>query len=276
MPDPGDACPCATPRTGAVFALLGKRWTGQLLDLLLQGPARFNALAAALPGLSHRVLAERLTELRQAGLIERTATAGNPAYALTPRGEQLRPAMDALASWCQPAPADQPGDHPAGAGPADEPCLGGRRGVWEAFSGAGERVRDALERRVRNGAGMPPSYFELMIQLRHAPGHRLRMSELAAATRSKPSRITHAVNRLERAGWITRDSHPTDGRGSTAALTEQGVAAMDAARPAYARTISDHVLGPLTSAEQHQLYALCEKILASFDDTAEDPEILQH
>jgi DNA-binding HxlR family transcriptional regulator len=244
-----------------VFGLLGKRWTGQIVDLLLHGPARFGRLADALPGLSHRVLAERLTELQDAGLVVRTTDRGKAAYALTPRGEGLRPAIEALAAWCENSQTD-PGD---GRLPA-APCFDGRRGVWEAFSYAGERVRDALEQRVQRRAGMPPSYFELLVQLRLAPGHRLRMSELAAATRSKPSRITHAVNRLERAGWISRDGDPTDGRGNTATLTERGLEAMDDARPAYTRVVHDHVLAPLTPAEQDQLRALCEKVLASFED----------
>ena len=238
-----------------MFALLGKRWNGQIVDLLLQGPARFGQLVAALPGLSHRVLTERLTELQRAGVITRTTS----HYALTPRGEGLRPAIDALATWS---------DDAATVDPADGSCFAeNQREVWEAFSYAGDRVRDALERRVQNGAGMPPSYFELLIQLRYAPARRLRMSELAAATRSKPSRITHATNRLEQAGWITRDSHPTDGRGSTATLTDHGVQAMDAARPEFTRVVREHVLGPLTPAEQYQLRVLCEKILASFPDT---------
>jgi DNA-binding HxlR family transcriptional regulator len=244
-----------------VFTLLGKRWNGQIIDLLLQGPARFGQLVAALPGLSHRVLTERLAELQQADLVTRA----DQAYALTPRGEGLRPAIDALATWSETQPAENPTD---GSCFADD-----HRGVWEAFSYASERVRDALERRVQTRAGMPPSYFELLIQLRYARGRTLRMSELAAATRSKPSRITHAVGRLEQAGWITRDGHPTDGRGSTATLTDQGVQAMDAARPEYTRTVREHVLGPLTPAEQHQLRALCDKILASFEDPdhADDP-----
>jgi DNA-binding HxlR family transcriptional regulator len=259
MSRPADACPCA-PRTGTVFALLGKRWNGQIIDLLLQGPARFGHLVTALPGLSNRVLTERLAELQEAGLVART----DGHYALTRRGEGLRPAIDALATWS---------DDPAAVDPTDGSCFADHhRVVWDAFSQAGDRVRDELERRVQNSSGMPPSYFELLIQLRYAPDRRLRMSELATATRSKPSRITHAMNRLEQAGWITRDSHPTDGRGSTATLTDKGIHAMDAARPEFTRVIREHVLSPLTPAEQHQLRVLCEKILASFEDTvhAED------
>jgi DNA-binding HxlR family transcriptional regulator len=259
MSHSADACPCA-PRTGSVFTVLGKRWNGQIIDLLLQGPARFGQLVSGLPGLSHRVLTERLAELQQAGLIARTTS----HYTLTPRGEGLRPAIDALATWSET---------PSTIDPTDGSCFAeDHRDVWDAFSHAGDRVRDALERRVQNSSGMPPSYFELLIKLRYAPGGRLRMSELATATGSKPSRITHAINRLEQAGWITRDSHPTDGRGSTAILTDKGVQAMDAARPEFTRVVREHVLGPLTPAEQHQLRVLCEKILASFENTdhAED------
>lgn len=253
MRHPADACPCA-PRTGTVFALLGKRWNGQIVDLLLQGPARFGQLVAALPGLSNRVLTERLTELQEAGVVTRTA--GH--YALTERGEGLRPAIDALATWSE---------HPPTVDPTDGSCFADdHRAVWDAFSRAGNHLRDELERRVQNSAGIPPSYFELLLQLRYAPGRRLRMSELAAATRSKPSRITHATSRLEQAGLITRDSHPTDGRGSTATLTDKGIEAMDAARPEFTRVVREHVLAPLTPAEQHQLRALCEKILASFEN----------
>ncbi|TDV55942.1 winged helix-turn-helix transcriptional regulator [Actinophytocola oryzae] len=252
-----DACPCG-PRTGTVFALLGKRWNGQIVDLLLQGPARFGHLVAALPGLSHRVLTERLTELQDAGLVTRT----DGHYTLTAHGEGLRPAIDALATWSQAPPS---------ASPADGSCFApDDHAVWEAFSHAGDRVRDTLERRVQDSSGMPPSYFELLRRLRHAPGRQLRMSELAALTGSKPSRITHAVNRLERAGWITRDGHPTDGRGSTATLTDLGVDAMEIARPEFTRVVREHVIGPLTPAEQDQLRLLCEKILASFSAHADD------
>jgi DNA-binding HxlR family transcriptional regulator len=97
--------------TEEVFGVLGKRWSGLLLDLLLQRPARFNELAIALPQLSNRVLAERLGELQEAGLVERLLDAGPPVavtYRLTPRGDGLRDAMDALRVWAG-APVDEHG-----------------------------------------------------------------------------------------------------------------------------------------------------------------------
>ncbi|MFI7000560.1 winged helix-turn-helix transcriptional regulator [Nocardia sp. NPDC050175] len=97
--------------TEEVFALLGKRWTGLLIDLLLQRPARFNELHAALPTLSKRVMSERLTELQTAALVEREVDPGPPitaTYRLTERGQRLGPAMDALRVWAG-APVDNDG-----------------------------------------------------------------------------------------------------------------------------------------------------------------------
>jgi DNA-binding HxlR family transcriptional regulator len=94
-----------------VFGLLGKRWMGQLIDLLLQRPARFNELHGALPALSNRVLSERLTELIDLGLVEREVDPGPPitsTYRLTEHAQQLGPAMDALRAWGG-APVDDTG-----------------------------------------------------------------------------------------------------------------------------------------------------------------------
>jgi DNA-binding HxlR family transcriptional regulator len=94
-----------------VFGMLGKRWMGRLIDLLLQRPARFNELHAALPALSNRVLSERLTELQELGLVEREVDPGPPitaTYRLTDRGKELGPAMDALRVWAG-APVDDEG-----------------------------------------------------------------------------------------------------------------------------------------------------------------------
>ncbi|HEX9354821.1 MAG TPA: helix-turn-helix domain-containing protein [Streptosporangiaceae bacterium] len=97
--------------TEEVFRLLGKRWTGLLIDLLLQRPARFNELAAALPQLSKRVLSERLAELQDVGLVLREVDDGRPvsvSYRLTDRGQGLSPAMAALRVWAG-APVDEHG-----------------------------------------------------------------------------------------------------------------------------------------------------------------------
>jgi DNA-binding HxlR family transcriptional regulator len=90
--------------TDRAFAVLGKRWTGLIVDLLLQRPARFSELEKAVPGLSKRLLGERLRELESLGLVDRTVDPGPPitsTYSLTDRGEALRPALNALRDWAE-------------------------------------------------------------------------------------------------------------------------------------------------------------------------------
>jgi DNA-binding HxlR family transcriptional regulator len=85
-----------------VFSLLGKRWTGLIVNSLLAGPARFSELKRSVPGVTDQMLSERLNELAEAGLVEREVVEGPPVgtrYALTPRGEGLRPALAALEDW---------------------------------------------------------------------------------------------------------------------------------------------------------------------------------
>lgn len=73
-----------------------------MLASLARGPAGFSELARSVNGISDSVLSDRLSELPGAGLVQRTVEPGPPitvAYALTPAGEALAPALDALATW---------------------------------------------------------------------------------------------------------------------------------------------------------------------------------
>jgi DNA-binding HxlR family transcriptional regulator len=85
-----------------VFALLGKRWSGLIIVALLDGPLRFSRIVKLVPGMSERMLSERLCELAEAGLLTREVEEGPPinvSYRLTLRGEALRPALGELERW---------------------------------------------------------------------------------------------------------------------------------------------------------------------------------
>jgi len=87
-----------------VFSLLGKRWTGVVIGVLLDRPARFAELARAIPGITEGMLSARLRELKQAGLVEREVKEGPPIsslYRLTERGQALRPGLFALGRWAE-------------------------------------------------------------------------------------------------------------------------------------------------------------------------------
>ncbi|TMD45613.1 MAG: helix-turn-helix transcriptional regulator [Chloroflexi bacterium] len=86
------------------FTLLGKRWSGVILGVLLQGPARFAVLARAIPGISERMLSDRLDELSRAGLIDRTVVDGPPIgviYQLTESGRAMGPGLLKLGEWAE-------------------------------------------------------------------------------------------------------------------------------------------------------------------------------
>lgn len=91
-------------RLSRVFALLGKRWSGVIIGVLLQGPARFAVLARTIPGISERILSDRLSELAAAGLVDREVLDGPPlgvVYRLTESGRALGPGLLGLGKWAE-------------------------------------------------------------------------------------------------------------------------------------------------------------------------------
>lgn len=82
--------------------LVGKRWTGAILLVLLDGPLRFSEIRQLVPDLSDRLLSERLKELEGEDIVERRVLQGAPVrveYGLTDKGMALEPAVRALKSW---------------------------------------------------------------------------------------------------------------------------------------------------------------------------------
>ncbi|WP_245225007.1 winged helix-turn-helix transcriptional regulator [Streptomyces smyrnaeus] len=98
------AAACTEPESAItrVFHLLGKRWTGLILAALMSGPGHFAELRRAVPGISERMLSDRLTELASFGLVTRSVEEGPPlrvSYSLTDSGHALKPAMVELTRW---------------------------------------------------------------------------------------------------------------------------------------------------------------------------------
>jgi DNA-binding HxlR family transcriptional regulator len=96
----------ACPLTHEAIELIGRRWTGAILEVLMQrgGAMRFNEIATAVPTLSDRMLSERLKELEDRGLVRRDVDAGPPvrvSYKLTRMGQGLDPALKELRVWAQ-------------------------------------------------------------------------------------------------------------------------------------------------------------------------------
>jgi DNA-binding HxlR family transcriptional regulator len=84
--------------------LLGKRWTGAIVDTLLAGPKRFSEVSHAIPQISDRLLSTRLRELEACGIVTRAVYEESPVrveYELTSMGGALEPAVTAIRSWAR-------------------------------------------------------------------------------------------------------------------------------------------------------------------------------
>jgi DNA-binding HxlR family transcriptional regulator len=110
---PGET-PSLCGRFHRASELIGRRWTGAIIFVLLKSRCRFATLRDAIPDITDRMLSERLQELEQEGIVERTVVPETPVrveYSLTKKGRALAAAMDAIAEWAEkwidlPAPVE--------------------------------------------------------------------------------------------------------------------------------------------------------------------------
>ena len=90
------------PRYLAAMSFLGKKWTGLILRSLMEGPRRFTEMLSYVPGLSDRLLSQRLQELEEADIVERRVYSQRPVlveYSLTAQGQALREVVEAIQHW---------------------------------------------------------------------------------------------------------------------------------------------------------------------------------
>jgi DNA-binding HxlR family transcriptional regulator len=100
---PSRAAGCC-PLYHRAVELVGRRWTGAILRVLMDGPLRFSEIAQAIPELSDRLLSERMKELELHGLVTRTVIPGPPLqvrYALSEMGLELEPALAEIETWAR-------------------------------------------------------------------------------------------------------------------------------------------------------------------------------
>lgn len=90
------------PKFEQTFSILGKKWTGLIIDVLMDGPRRFKDLAHAIPDVSDRVLVERLKELEKEEIVTRDLDEGceiRSGYSLTTKGHALKSVMVEVQEW---------------------------------------------------------------------------------------------------------------------------------------------------------------------------------
>jgi DNA-binding HxlR family transcriptional regulator len=95
---------CCCPLYHEAVELVGRRWTGAILRVLMDRPMRFSEVVQAVPELSDRLLSARMKELEARGIVDRTVHPGPPVrveYALSEMGRELGPALNQLQDWAQ-------------------------------------------------------------------------------------------------------------------------------------------------------------------------------
>lgn len=133
--------------------------------------------------------------------------------------------------------------------------------TWRAFLAASRTLMDTLDRELQRDAGMPHTYYEILVRLSEAPDRRLRMADLAEATGSSRSRLSHAAKRLEEHGWLRREGCPTDRRGQFAVLTDCGFEVLAGAAPGHVEGVRRHLFDALSPAQVTQLRQISEALL---------------
>lgn len=134
--------------------------------------------------------------------------------------------------------------------------------AWRLFLTANQILFSAVEGQLQRDSDIPHGYYEILVRLSEAEGRVLRMSQLAEASTSSKSRLSHAVARLEERGWVERLDCATDRRGQNARLTDAGYAALEAAAPGHAEQVRRSLFDRLDADQVSQLAAISAAIVA--------------
>ena len=128
---------------------------------------------------------------------------------------------------------------------------------WRAWIAATLLLPDRLSRDLQESAGISLADYEILVHLSESPERRLRMSELAEATLSSRSRLSHQIDRLTAAGFVDRQPCSEDRRGAFAVLTPAGWDFLVESAPVHVASVRDNLVDVLTPEEFAELGRIC-------------------
>ena len=130
-----------------------------------------------------------------------------------------------------------------------EPLSDTQQAAWRAFIESSWALHTRLEDDLRATTGLSMADYHVMVVLSEAPGHRIRMGELANRLVFSPSRCTYQITSMTKRGLVRKQSCSDDGRGQEAVLTDAGLAALTAAAPLHLATVRETFIDDLDDAE---------------------------
>ncbi|RKR13784.1 MarR family winged helix-turn-helix transcriptional regulator [Arthrobacter oryzae] len=137
--------------------------------------------------------------------------------------------------------------------------------AWLALVGMMIRLPSALDAQLQRDAGLSHFEYQVLAGLSEAPTHTLRMSDLANFAESALPRLSQVVGRLEKRGWVSRSSDPTDGRITLATLTADGWEKLVQTAPGHVEEVRTLVFDPLTKVQTRQLTDIGRRIMRAID-----------
>jgi DNA-binding MarR family transcriptional regulator len=133
--------------------------------------------------------------------------------------------------------------------------------VWAQLSTMILRLQPVLSAQLQREFGISQFEYLMLARLSEAPGSMLRMSVLATLTGSSLPRLSQAVGRLEKRGWISRQADAQNSRYTVAVLTPAGLRQLEEAAPAHVEAVREFVFDRLTPAQTRELGAMSQRIL---------------
>ncbi|MGH3242093.1 MAG: MarR family winged helix-turn-helix transcriptional regulator [Spirillospora sp.] len=143
--------------------------------------------------------------------------------------------------------------------------------TWRAFLWTSRLLNEALDRQLQRDSGMPHAYYMILAMLSESPGRARTMTELAEIVHSSPSRLSHAVNRLEEAGWVRRTKNGTDRRTTVAELTDEGFKVLDKAAPGHVAEVRRRLFDPMSREQMLEFRETLHGLLSVLDPDREAP-----
>jgi DNA-binding MarR family transcriptional regulator len=139
--------------------------------------------------------------------------------------------------------------------------------AWRAWIEASNLLNHRLSADLQRQHDITLADYEILVQLSEHPERRMRMSELADATLSSRSRLSHQVDRLVKRGFVERQECELDKRGSFAALTDHGWTAIVTAAPDHVTSVREHLVDVLGPQDFAALGAACGRITSNLQGT---------
>jgi DNA-binding MarR family transcriptional regulator len=142
--------------------------------------------------------------------------------------------------------------------------------LWRGWIAASMLLPDRLSRDLQEEHGLTGTDYQILVELSESPERRMRMSTLADRTLLSRSRLSHQVDRMERAGLVTREVCTQDGRGMYAVLTDRGWDTIVAAAPDHVESVRRHLMDRLSPEEFEAFGNACLKIASGLREEAGD------